>query len=184
MSDGDPDTGYCSDDFVTVSESDSDFEADIATEERTFSNWVSEYTRRQSDKEKLKMLPHKVNKRVEALKIIQAKHANIESDFFKQIHMLQCKLHESQDPGIIRRSVIIQGKEEPTEEELTFMNDQLPLASTEPNNDDIKGIPYFWFTIFKNVKFLRNMMLPHDEPVVKYLNDVTVVVDRDPMVRK
>lgn len=37
---------------------------------------------------------------------------------------------------------------------------------------DVKGIPDFWFTIFRNVSMLCEMMQEHDEPILKTLLDI------------
>lgn len=39
----------------------------------------------------------------------------------------------------------------------------------DPN---VKGIPDFWYTIFKNVSMLCEMMQEHDEPILKTLLDI------------
>lgn len=39
----------------------------------------------------------------------------------------------------------------------------------DPN---VKGIPDFWYTIFKNVSMLSEMMQEHDEPILKTLLDI------------
>ena len=44
----------------------------------------------------------------------------------------------------------------------------------EDKNDDVKGIPGFWLTIFKNVEMLAEMVQETDEPALEALNDITV----------
>lgn len=39
----------------------------------------------------------------------------------------------------------------------------------DPN---VKGVPDFWYTIFKNVSMLCEMMQEHDEPILKCLQDI------------
>lgn len=39
----------------------------------------------------------------------------------------------------------------------------------DPN---VKGIPDFWYTIFRNVSMLCEMMQEHDEPILKCLQDI------------
>lgn len=51
------------------------------------------------------------------------------------------------------------------------------------NENDVKGIPEFWLTIFKNVDTLADMVQEHDEPILKYLNDIKVkFLESNPMV--
>lgn len=50
-------------------------------------------------------------------------------------------------------------------------------------NEDIKGIPDFWLTIFKNVETLADMVQEHDEPILKHLYDIKVIfLESNPMV--
>ena len=49
-------------------------------------------------------------------------------------------------------------------------------------NEDVKGIPSFWLTIFKNVEMLAEMVQETDEPVLEALTDITVTFsEKDPM---
>lgn len=48
-------------------------------------------------------------------------------------------------------------------------------------NEDVKGIPEFWLTIFKNVSLLQEMMEEHDIPILKHLEDIKVVYNQNPM---
>ena len=50
-------------------------------------------------------------------------------------------------------------------------------------SENIKGIPDFWLTIFRNVGMLADMMQEHDEPILKHLTDISVTfLEKDPMV--
>jgi len=40
--------------------------------------------------------------------------------------------------------------------------------------EDAKGVPEFWLTIFKNVGMLNDMVQEHDEPILKELTDIKV----------
>lgn len=44
-------------------------------------------------------------------------------------------------------------------------------AAEEPNP---KGIPEFWFTIFRNVDMLSELVQEYDEPILKHLQDIKV----------
>lgn len=48
-------------------------------------------------------------------------------------------------------------------------------------SDDVKGIPEFWLTIFKNVSLLQEMVEDHDIPILKHLEDVKVILNQNPM---
>lgn len=48
--------------------------------------------------------------------------------------------------------------------------------------EDVKGIPSFWLTIFKNVDMLSEMVQEHDEPILTHLQDIKVIIhDVDPV---
>lgn len=49
--------------------------------------------------------------------------------------------------------------------------------------NDTKGIPEFWFQIFRNVYMLSELIEKHDEPVLKTLLDVKVDYFNEPMVK-
>lgn len=42
--------------------------------------------------------------------------------------------------------------------------------------EDIKGIPEFWLTIFKNIGLLSEMIQEHDEPIMKHLIDIQALL--------
>ena len=49
--------------------------------------------------------------------------------------------------------------------------------------DDSKGVPEFWLTVFKNVDLLSDMIQEHDEPILQHLTDLKVKFNEaDPMV--
>lgn len=57
------------------------------------------------------------------------------------------------------------------------------LAIPRVKDKNVKGIPEFWLTIFKNVGMLAEMVQEHDEPILKHLYDVKVIfLENNPMV--
>ena len=55
-------------------------------------------------------------------------------------------------------------------------------AKKEEEEKDVKGVPDFWLTIFKNVDMLQEMVQEADEPVLEKLQDITVTFSEKPMV--
>ena len=55
-------------------------------------------------------------------------------------------------------------------------------AAPAEEGKDVKGIPEFWLTTFKNVEMVQEMILEHDEPILEKLTDVTVSFSEKPMV--
>ena len=61
-------------------------------------------------------------------------------------------------------------------------NGEKESADGGKDKEDMKGVPEFWLTIFKNVELLQEMVQEHDEAVLKSLYDITVTFNKDPMV--
>lgn len=60
----------------------------------------------------------------------------------------------------------------------------LPLFSPPRIHDfdeNTKGIPEFWLTIFKNVDLLAEMVQDYDEPILKHLTDIQLKFHDEPM---
>lgn len=47
--------------------------------------------------------------------------------------------------------------------------------------DDVKGVPEFWLTIFRNTELLASMIQTPDEPALKKLIDIKIVYEEEPM---
>merc|ERR1711913_135265 len=47
--------------------------------------------------------------------------------------------------------------------------------------EEMKGVPEFWLTIFKNVDMLQEMVQEADEPLLHKLTDITVTFSEQPM---
>jgi len=65
------------------------------------------------------------------------------------------------------------------------MKDKAKIEDEETKNDadekDVKGVPDFWLTIFKNVDMLQEMVQEADEPLLSKLTDITVTFSETPM---
>lgn len=100
-----------------------------------------------------------------------------------------------------KRSNIVSGVYEPTDKECEWKSDdegeeeekltddlqkkaKVTDGEVEEQSKDIKGIPDFWLTIFRNVGMLAEMIQEHDEPILKHLYDikVTFLEGLNPMV--
>ncbi|XP_024874679.1 nucleosome assembly protein 1-like 4 [Temnothorax curvispinosus] len=143
--------------------------------------------------EQMQSLPAPVKRRVKALKQLQLVTTNIEAKFYEEVHALECEYYKMCAPLYQKRNDIISGTYEPTDEQCAWESDdeeetltnymkekakiedtvEIKDEATE-NEDDIKGIPDFWLTIFKNVSSLSEMVQEHDEPILKHLHDIKV----------
>jgi len=146
----------------------------------------------------IQSLPAPVKKRIKALKKIQLEATKIEAKFYEEVHALECKYHLLYTPHYDSRAKITSGDYEPTEEECDWPSDKEDSDDEEkeiadgvkekakieekPEDKDVKGIPSFWLTIFKNVEMLAEMVQEADEPVLEKLTDIKVTFsEKDPM---
>jgi len=136
------------------------------------------------------MLPKVVKRRVHALKRLQVQSANIEAKFYDEVHELERKYAALYQPLFDKRRQVVTGAVEPTDEECEWQSDKeeeeelaeelKKKAAVEEKKEDAspeedpKGIPDFWLTIFKSVDMLSDLLQEHDEPILKHLQDVQV----------
>jgi nucleosome assembly protein 1-like 1 len=147
--------------------------------------------------ELMEELPAPVRRRIKALKKIQLETTNIEAKFYEEVNLLECKYHKLCTPLFQKRAEVISGLYEPTDVECEWKPDEkegdfsadmknkaiieeLKSEKMEENkinkNEETKGIPNFWLTIFKNVQMLSQMVQEHDEPILKHLFDIKVIL--------
>jgi nucleosome assembly protein 1-like 1 len=146
----------------------------------------------------IESLPAPVKRRVKALKKLQFEVIKIESEFYKEVHELECKYAAKYNPIFAKRADVTNGLVEPKDEECDWPSDEEEdeLAEnmkakaaivdekskdTTAADENVKGVPEFWLTVFKNVELLSDMLQEHDEPILKHLMDIQVVFNNDPM---
>merc|ERR1711910_139986 len=144
-------------------------------------------------------LPAPVKRRLKSLKKIQLESTKIEAKFYEEVHKLECKYHEMYKPLYEQRGRITKGEYEPNDDECQWpsddeeedkelagdMKDKAKLedekTKKEAEEKDVKGVPDFWLTIFKNVDMLQEMVQEADEPLLSKLTDITVTFSETPM---
>jgi len=146
----------------------------------------------------IQSLPKVVKRRIKALKKLQLEFTNMEANFYKEVHALEVRYDQMHQPLYEKRQLILNGEYEPTDEEAAFTLDEeddkdlcedleTKVTVDEDNKPDhdfdenTKGIPEFWLTIFKNVDLLSEMLQDHDEPILKHLTDIKVKFVDEPM---
>uniref|UniRef100_A0A8C9BXY8 Nucleosome assembly protein 1-like 1 n=1 Tax=Phocoena sinus TaxID=42100 RepID=A0A8C9BXY8_PHOSS len=139
----------------------------------------------------IESFPRVVKRRVNALKDLQVKYAQIEAKFYEEVHDVERKYVVLYQPPFDKRFEIINAIYEPTEEECEWKPDEEDEISEElkekaktkdekkdEEKEDPKGILDFWeapwLPIFKNVDLLSDMVQEHDEPILKHLKDIKV----------
>jgi nucleosome assembly protein 1-like 1 len=136
----------------------------------------------------IRSLPKVVRRRLKALKKLQAETNKIESQFFVEVHALECKYAAQYEPLLHKRLQIVTAVAEPTDAECEWPSDEeeediaeemKTKAKIEDNvekpaaaDETQKGVPDFWLTIFRNVDMLSEMVQEHDEPILKHLRDI------------
>ncbi|XP_064169158.1 nucleosome assembly protein 1-like 4 isoform X2 [Anguilla rostrata] len=138
----------------------------------------------------IESLPKSVKRRVNTLKQLQVQCAHIEAKFYEEVHELERKYAALYQPLFDKRRDVVSGAVEPTDEECEWQSDRedeeelaeelKKKATVEENKEaasteeDPKGIPEFWLTIFRSVDMLSDMLQEHDEPILRHLQDIKV----------
>ncbi|XP_036399463.1 nucleosome assembly protein 1-like 4 isoform X1 [Megalops cyprinoides] len=138
----------------------------------------------------IQSLPKSVKRRVNALKQLQVQCAHIEAKFYEEVHELERKYAALYQPLFDKRRDVVSGTVEPTDEECEWHSENeeeeelaeelKKKAAVEEKTEEVaaeedpKGIPEFWLTIFRSVDMLSDMLQEHDEPILKHLQDIKV----------
>ncbi|KAK0520753.1 histone chaperone [Tilletia horrida] len=134
----------------------------------------------------IESLPDHIKRRVEGLKGVQVEHAKVEAAFQKEILELEKRYADKFRPLYERRAEIVQGKAEPTVEEVEAgeksddlededEEDEEPkvsLATAQAPADAESGIPEFWLTALKNHGSISELITEADEEALRHLLDI------------
>jgi len=127
--------------------------------------------------------------RVNALKNLQLCALKDETEYYREVHQIDAKYQAQFDEIYHQRTKVISGDHEPAGKELEWTDvvkaddvegdlakkvEGLTLHPDFPA--DAKGLPKFWLHVLKNAneECLSGLIEPHDEPVLEYLNDLSV----------
>ena len=128
----------------------------------------------------IESLPPPVRRRVAGLKGIQKEHAKLEAEFQEEVLQLEKKYFAKFTPLYERRSNIVNGAQEPTEEEINAAgeeeeDDEQKEGEAVEKSDlphDVSGIPEFWLSAMKNQISFADMITDRDEAALKHLTDI------------
>ncbi|KAH7166267.1 nucleosome assembly protein [Dactylonectria macrodidyma] len=131
----------------------------------------------------IESLPAPVRRRVAGLKGIQKEHSKLEAEFQEEVLQLEKKYFAKFSPLYQKRSTIINGTAEPTEEEVKAGEeeddheggDESSPAVPENKSDlpeGVAGIPEFWLSAMKNQISLAEMITDRDEVALKHITDI------------
>ncbi|KAL7635176.1 UNVERIFIED_CONTAM: hypothetical protein RMT77_014162 [Armadillidium vulgare] len=126
-----------------------------------------------------------MKKRSDALKALTARLAKIDTELHQEIHKLELKHDRLRQEILEKRSSILSGDYEPTEEDCNYPSEgeiESDICRLYPNcNEKTKGIPKFWLTALKNSKIVAKYIKEYDEPILSYLQDIKAKVHEFPM---
>lgn len=121
----------------------------------------------------IESLPVSVRRRVAGLKGIQKEHAKLESEFQEEVLQLEKKYFAKYTPLYEKRAKIINGADEPTEEEVAAGKPDKEEDETEDKEaEKTSGIPEFWLSAIKTQPNLADMITDRDVEVLRYLSDI------------
>ncbi|KAG5929640.1 hypothetical protein E4U42_005169 [Claviceps africana] len=131
----------------------------------------------------IESLPPSVRRRVAGLRAVQQEHSKIEDEFQKEVLELEKKYFAKFTPLYEKRAAIVNGKAEPSEDEVKAGENGEGQLQVEGNADataqqenetaeDVAGIPEFWLSAMKNQTTLAEMITDRDEAALKHLTDV------------
>ncbi|KAF3938649.1 hypothetical protein ABW19_dt0204538 [Dactylella cylindrospora] len=124
----------------------------------------------------IESLPPAIRRRITGLKGVQKEHSKLEAEFQEEVLQLEKKYFAKFTPLYQKRYKIINGAEEPTQEDVTAgtaEGDEIDDSKMEVDNASVaKGIPEFWLSAMKNSTSLAETITDRDEGALKYLNDI------------
>ena len=130
----------------------------------------------------IESLPAPVRRRVAGLKGVQKEHAKLEAEFQDEVLQLEKKYFAKYTPLYEKRSKIINGATEPTDEEVKAGeadeeeddedSSKINSASESKAQENISGIPEFWLSAMKNQVSLAELITDRDEVALKSLTDI------------
>ncbi|KAH7890314.1 nucleosome assembly protein [Phlebopus sp. FC_14] len=126
----------------------------------------------------IESLPVEVKKSIEALKGVQVKQNELQNQYKRECLELEKKYLELQKPLYERRSAIISGASQATEEEIesgiqaSIKDDPeyTPLAKDATATP--AAIPEFWLTALRNHVGLSEIITERDAAALKHLTDI------------
>lgn len=130
----------------------------------------------------IESLPTSVRRRVAGLKGVQKEHSKLEAEFQEEVLQLEKKYFAKYTPLYEKRAKIVNGKTEPTEDEVKAgeaedekegeEKTQATEEKAEEKDEKLSGIPEFWLSAMKNQISLAEMITENDESALKFLTDI------------
>jgi len=142
----------------------------------------------------IESLPEPVRRRITGLRGVQKEHSKLEAQFQEEVLQLEKKYFAKFTPLYEKRSKIVNGVEEPTEEEVAAGKEDGEEQPEESKNkkeekpeeesaESMKGIPEFWLSAMKNNALLAETITERDEGALKFLTDIRLSYLKSPGFR-
>ncbi|KAK6362118.1 hypothetical protein TWF730_005815 [Orbilia blumenaviensis] len=124
----------------------------------------------------IESLPPVIRQRITGLKGVQKEHSKLEAEFQEEVLQLEKKYFAKFKPLYEKRSRIVNGQEEPTQEDIiagTAEGEEVDDTKMEEDTASVaKGIPEFWLSAMKNSTSLAETVTDRDEAALKHLVDI------------
>ncbi|KAF8539256.1 putative nucleosome assembly protein [Trichophaea hybrida] len=125
----------------------------------------------------IESLPTPVRRRITGLRGVQKEHSKLEAQFQEEVLQLEKKYFAKFTPLYEKRAKIVNGLEEPTEEEVVAGkededSDTEDAKKKEESTETMTGIPEFWLSSMKNNALLAETITERDEAALKHLTDI------------
>ncbi|KAI9314829.1 hypothetical protein BX666DRAFT_416542 [Dichotomocladium elegans] len=134
----------------------------------------------------IESLPTSVKRRINGLKYLQSKHAELEGKFQEEVLALEKKYLELYKPLYAKRADVVSGKYEPTEEEVAIgakvdeedeeeeveKKEEKKIEEDDEESEHVQGIPEFWLTLLKNHTQIAETITEKDEEPLRHLVDI------------
>lgn len=117
-------------------------------------------------------LPIDVRKRIYALKKLQLDTIKLDAEFHSSVYDLEQKFQGKHDDIFKKRSEIINGNHEPTDDECKMPGVETQIDQPAEGQEKTNGVPHFWLAVLKNVSEMRSMIQDFDEEILQHLVDV------------
>ncbi|EPS37178.1 hypothetical protein H072_9167 [Dactylellina haptotyla CBS 200.50] len=124
----------------------------------------------------IESLPPVTRRRITGLKGVQKEHSKLEAEFQEEVLQLEKKYFAKFTPLYEKRFKIVNGVEEPTEDDVkagTAEGDEIEDSKMDEDTASVaKGIPEFWLSAMKNSTSLAETVTDRDEAALKFLTDI------------
>lgn len=123
-------------------------------------------------------LPRCVHLRVDALRSLQEKHAELEEQFEKERRLLELKYEKLYAPIYQERSAIVSGAKEVEEVTNPTQGDERPHADKK-DEEFVKGIPGFWVRALMNNPTTEELVQERDLEALQFLVDIRSIMHEE-----